>query len=57
MLIEVAEGGLESDSVIRMDQVRSGDKAQLLKKLARVNPTTISEVNRAVAISLGPIEE
>lgn len=56
VLIEAPEGGLETDSVVRLDQIRSVDKARLVKKLGKLRPGTMREVNRAVAISLGMVE-
>lgn len=56
VLIEAAEGGLEKDSVVRLDQIRSVDKMRLVKKLGRINPATMREVEQAIAISLGLLE-
>ena len=57
VLIEAPEGGLEADSVVRLDQIRSVDKARLVKRLGRLNPATMREVSRAIAISLWLLDE
>ena len=57
VLIEAPEGGLETDSVVRLDQIRSVDKARLVKKLGRLKPATMREVSKAIAISLGMVDE
>lgn len=52
VLIKAPEGGLESDSVVRLDQIHTVDKTRLVKRLGRIDPATLREVDRAIAISL-----
>ena len=53
VLVRAPEGGLASDSVVRLDQVRVTDKARLLRRLGILAPVTIRQVNSALLISLG----
>ena len=56
VLIEAPEGGLSTDSVILLNQVRSIDKKRLVKRLGALNAETMEEVDRAIEISLGLVE-
>lgn len=56
VLIQAPEGGLDVDSVVRLDQIRSVDKRRLLKRLGAVKPTTMVKVGQAIKISLGLID-
>jgi len=47
------ESGLERDSVVLTEQVRTIDKGRLQHKVAELKRTTMNRVDRAVAISLG----
>jgi mRNA interferase MazF len=53
VLIQAPEGGLETDSVVRLDQIRSVDKARLVTRLGRLKPITMRSVDMAIRISLG----
>ena len=53
VLIKVPEGGLERDSVVRLNQVRSIDRRRLVKRFGRLGPGTMRLVDRAIQISLG----
>ncbi len=53
VLIEPPEGGLSSDSVVLLNQVRSIDKRRLIKRLGAAKPETMDRVDRAIQISLG----
>ena len=53
VLIKAPEAGLTVDSVVRLDQIRSVDKARLLKKLGVARPATLAKVDRAIKIGLG----
>lgn len=50
------EGGLERDSVILLEQIRTIDKSRLMEKVASLNEEMMSRVNQAVEISLGLVE-
>jgi len=56
VLIQAPEGGLETDSVVRLDQIRSVDKARLVTRLDRLTATTMQSVDMALRISLGLTE-
>lgn len=53
VLIKAKEGGLTADSVVLLNQVRSIDKARLVKCLGRLDPKTMVHVDRAIQISFG----
>ncbi len=48
--------GLNKDSVVLMEQLRTIDKKRLKEKIGRVDEEIIAEVNEALTISLGIIE-
>jgi len=50
------EGGLDVDSVVLLNQIRSVDKQRLIQRLGRVKPVTLRAVDRAIAISLGLVD-
>jgi mRNA interferase MazF len=45
--------GLNKDSVVLMEQLRTIDKKRLKEKIGRVDEDIIAEVNEALTISLG----
>ena len=47
------EGGLERDSLILLDQLRTVDKSRLARRLGRLQSTTQARVDDALRISLG----
>ena len=49
------EGGLTTDSVVLLNQLRSVDRRRLVTRLGRVAPDTLESVDRALQISLGLI--
>lgn len=51
--VKAPEGGLNSNSLILMNQVRTIDKRRLVKYLGKLRPETIKKVDRAILISLG----
>ena len=53
VLLRTPEGGLSTDSVVLLNQVRSIDKGRLAKRLGAVKPETMLRVDRAIQISLG----
>ncbi len=50
------EGGLSSDSVVLLNQIRSIDKQRLIKRLGMLRPNTMAQVDRALQISLGLVK-
>ena len=53
VLIKRYESGLNEDSLVLLNQIRSIDKVRLIKRLGSVGAETIGKVNRALEISLG----
>jgi mRNA interferase MazF len=56
VLIRVPEGGLRSDSVVLLNQVRSVDKRRLVRRLGTLASASMERVTRALQISLGMVE-
>ncbi len=56
VLVKTPEGGLETDSVVLTNQIRSIDRARLMRKIGTLKPATTEAVNRALQISLGLIK-
>jgi mRNA interferase MazF len=54
--IEAPEGGLNVDSVVLLNQIRSIDTKRLVKRLGRLDPSTMLAVDQGLEISLGLIE-
>ncbi|HEX5043960.1 MAG TPA: type II toxin-antitoxin system PemK/MazF family toxin [Candidatus Polarisedimenticolaceae bacterium] len=50
------EGGLTTDSVALLNQIRSIDKLRLVKRLGTVMATSMEKVEQALALSLGIIK-
>jgi len=48
--------GLDIRSAIRLDQIRTGDRQRLIKRLAVIDPGILAKVNQAIQISLGLVE-
>jgi mRNA interferase MazF len=55
VLIEAPEGGLKHDSVVLTNQIRTVDKQRLTRRVGRVKPETLHEVDQALLVSLGLI--
>jgi len=51
--VKAPEGGLERDSLVLLNQIRTIDKARLGRCWGRLGPETMDRVNRALMISLG----
>ncbi|MBL1227698.1 type II toxin-antitoxin system PemK/MazF family toxin [Enterococcus sp. BWB1-3] len=54
--INSEETGIERDSVILLEQIRTIDKARLKEKVCHLNSQLMSAVDRALGISVGIIE-
>lgn len=48
--------GLEKDSVVLLEQIRTIDKSRLMEKVAALNEDVMERVGQAIEISLGLIE-
>jgi mRNA interferase MazF len=53
VLVNPPEGGLTTNAVVLLNQVRSIDKGRLIKRLGLLKPVTMQKVDRALQISLG----
>ena len=53
VLVRASEGGLEVDSVVLLNQIRSVDQARLVRRLGTLKAQTVKEVDRALLLSLG----
>ena len=51
--IKAAEAGLAVDSVVLLNQIRSIDRQRLARRLGTVEPLTMTQVDRALRLSLG----
>lgn len=54
--IQAKASGLEKDSVILLEQLRTIDKSRLFEKVSSLNEDLMTRVNQAVEISLGLVE-
>lgn len=54
--ISAAKSGLDRDSVILLEQIRTIDKSRLIQKVSYLDAETMLKVNRAIEISLGLTE-
>lgn len=54
--VSAQEYGLEKDSVILLEQIRTIDKQRLQEKLAELDERAMNKVNHALKISLGLID-
>jgi mRNA interferase MazF len=55
VLVRAREGGLQADSVVLLNQLRSMDKLRFIRRLGRLTPATMERVDRALMLSLGLI--
>jgi mRNA interferase MazF len=53
VLVRASEGGLAVDSVVLLNQLRSIDKARLVRRIGALKAQTVREVDRALLLSLG----
>jgi mRNA interferase MazF len=56
VLIAVSEGGLKTDSVVLLNQIRSIDEKRLIRCLGKISGKTLKKVDTALKISLGLID-
>lgn len=47
------DGGLDNDSVVLLNQIRTIDKRRLVKKIGILKDKTMAQIDKAVQISLG----
>jgi mRNA interferase MazF len=51
--IKPSESGLDKDSVVKLNQVRTIDKNRLIRRLGRLDSSRMKAVNSALVLSLG----
>ena len=56
VLVRAPEGGLEADSIVLLNQIRSVDRRRLMRRTGRLVPATMRLVDRALMLSLGLID-
>ncbi len=56
VLVRAGEAGLIRDSVILLNQLRSIDRTRLVRRVGHLARMTMSQVDRALAISLGLVQ-
>ena len=54
--ISAPDGGLEKDSVVLLNQIRSIDCQRLVKKLGILSEETMLKIDRAIQVSLGLVD-
>lgn len=56
VLVVKGEGRLDCDSIVLLNQIRTIDKARLVKKLGVFKPKILESIERALEISLGIVD-
>jgi mRNA interferase MazF len=56
VLISPPEGGLKTDSVALLNQIRSIDKQRVVRRLGTLKPGTMERVDHAILISMGLVK-
>ena len=56
VLIKAPEGGLEKQSIVLLNQIRTIDKVRLVSRVGTLTTGTMSAVDRAILISLGLVD-
>lgn len=56
VLVRAPEGGLTTDSVVLLNQIRSVDRRRVVRRLGSLKSETMREVDRALLVSLGLVE-
>jgi mRNA interferase MazF len=56
VLLKAGEGGLRTEGVVLLNQIRSVDKRRLVKRLGRLEAETMERVAQALRVSLSLVE-
>lgn len=56
VLIKAEEAGLDMDSLVLLNQIRSIDRRRLVKRIGKVTSATMERVDYALQISLGLVK-
>ena len=51
--IKSSESGLRKDSVVKLNQIRTIDKSRVIKKLGKLDTSSIDEIKSALILRLG----
>ena len=51
--VGAAEGGLDNESLVLLNQIRSIDTQRLVRKLGALSPARMEEVDAALSVTLG----
>ena len=57
VFVKRSHGGLNEDSVVLLNQIRTVDKTRLIKRLGSLNRETMRRADQALQISLGLLAE
>ena len=57
VFVKRSHGGLNEDSVVLLNQIRTVDKTRLIKRLGSLNRETMRQADQALQISLGLLAE
>ncbi|MEK7565010.1 MAG: type II toxin-antitoxin system PemK/MazF family toxin [Patescibacteria group bacterium] len=56
VFLKKSESGLEKDSVVLLNQIKTIDKQRLIKKVGIIDKVLMADVDRALEISLGLVD-
>lgn len=56
VLVRAPEGGLTTDSVVLLNQIRSVDRGRLVRRLGTLKAATMRAIDRALLLSLGLVD-
>lgn len=56
VFLKAGEGGLQKDSIVLLNQIRTIDKKRLGKRLGTISSESIKKVDKAIEISLGLVK-
>ena len=56
VLVKAGKAGMTQNSVVLLNQIRSIDRARLIKRLGRVDDETLKRVNASLKVSVGLVE-
>lgn len=56
VVVQAPEGGLQNDSTVLLNQIRTVDRSRLGRYWGRLTPATMARIDRALLISLGLVE-
>lgn len=57
VFVRASDSGLDFDSLVLLNQIRTIDKHRLLRRIGMLPPVTMARVDEALLVSLGLVEE